>query len=155
MAKIFYLSEIVKFAIEKEQESFDFYKALAEKEENAEIKSVFETLKLEEQQHEAFYKGMLNTVTEEQTPRVHEDEEYAVYMQTLIDASRQQSPRTAAEFSDTKVAIDYAIGREKDSIIFYAGLKNLILEKDQTIVDTIIREEAKHAAKLIKLKEQL
>ena len=107
MAKIFYLSEIVKFAIEKEQESFDFYKALAEKEENAEIKSVFETLKLEEQQHEAFYKGMLNTVTEEQTPRVHEDEEYAVYMQTLIDASRQQSPRTAAEFSDTKVAIDY------------------------------------------------
>ena len=51
MPKVFYLSEILKFALEKEQQSADLYQKLANQVSDAKDKAVFERLVQEELGH--------------------------------------------------------------------------------------------------------
>lgn len=152
MAKIFYLSEIVKFAIEKEQESIDLYSALEKKVTDAGLKTTFQRLTKEEGKHKDFYSKMLTTVKPEQSPGVQEDDDYALYMQALIANSRSIPPLAEKDFTDIKAALDYAIAREKDSVLFYSNLKNFLPMREQQDVDIIIHQEERHAAILQKAK---
>ena len=54
MTKILYLSEIVKFAIEKEEQSYALYEKLHNKVSDAKAKDLFRTLMEQELQHKAF-----------------------------------------------------------------------------------------------------
>ena len=155
MTKLFYLSEIVSFAIEKEKESEALYKALSDKANTKDIKDLFHQLMLEEVQHENFYTKLLSTTPKEQTPGVKEDTEYEAYMQELIQASRSTPSLDLENITDMKIALDYAVAREKDSVLFYVGLKNYLPTHEKEKIDTIIKEEAKHVAKLLLLKKHL
>jgi Rubrerythrin. len=48
------------------------------------------------------------------------------------------------EIKDTKSALDFAIQRELDSILFYHEIRELVLETQKKMVNEIIREERKH-----------
>jgi rubrerythrin len=155
MAKVFYLSELIKFAIEKEKQSEMFYQDLASNTNNVEAKKLFETLFKEEKKHEEFYRQMLSHISEEQTPGVSEDDEYLAYMRELISSSRSVKPYSVADMSNVDNALSYGIEREKDSVLFYVGLKSLVPAQSQHYVEMMIQEEAKHMALLFKLKNQL
>jgi rubrerythrin len=146
MATVFYLSEIVNFAIEREQQSAELYQMLADNTVNAEHKKIFEQLVEEEHHHEEFYANILDQVKKEQSPNVHEGEEYAAYMKALIDEARTLKSVSDLNINDIKAVLDYGIGREKDSVVFYTGLKNFVPETAKAHIDDIIREEAKHIA---------
>jgi len=152
MSKIFYLSELLKFAVEREKESFALYTQLAEQTTQTDLKALFERLAKEEIKHEALYQELLNIENREQSPGVQEDEEYHRYMETLIDEERTSSKHLPTDFSNLKVILDYAIKREQNAILFYVGLKNYVPTKIHDKVDTIIKEETKHAAILEKIK---
>lgn len=154
MPKLFYLSEIIKFAIVKEKESYHLYKKLADFTEKQSIKEVFCQLMREEKQHEEFYKNMLKAVPKEQTAGVKEDEEYYAYVQELISASRSVQPLSIESNTGLSKILNYAIAREKDSILFYTGLKNYVSSTNQDQINKIIKEETKHAAKLLALKKE-
>jgi len=155
MTKLFYLSEIVKFAIEKEKESIALYKGLGDKASTKDMKDLFHQLMLEEEKHEDFYTRLLGATPKEQSPGVTEDAEYEAYMQELIRASRSVASLDTRKVTDMKIALDYAIAREKDSILFYVGLKNYLPAHDNKKIDTIIKEESQHMAKLLLLKKHL
>ncbi len=155
MTKIFYLSEIVKFAIEKEKESAALYKALSDTVNDKEMKGLFHQLMLEEAQHENFYTKLLDNVPKEQTPGVKEDAEYETYMQELIRESRFAPPLNLEKLTDMKAALDYGIAREKESVLFYVRLKNYLPSHDKEKIDAIIKEETQHMIKLLLLKKHL
>jgi rubrerythrin len=155
MTKLFYLSEIVEFAIEKEKESIALYQALSDKASNEDAKDLFHQLMLDEKKHKGFYTELLSTIPQEQSPGVKEDEEYNAYMQELIAAGRSIPPLSLEKLNDIKLAIDYAAAREKDSIVFYVGLKNYIPEFNNEKIDAIIKEESHHIVKLLHLKKTL
>ena len=140
MTKLFYLSEIIKFAVEKEKESVALYKNLSEKTSAKNTKNLFHQLMLEEEKHEDFYTKLLSATPKEQSPGVTENAEYEAYMRELIRASRSIHSPDAQKLTDTKFALDYAIAREKDSILFYVGLKNYLHTHDKTKIDIIIKE---------------
>lgn len=153
MSKLFYLSEIVKFAIEKEQESIELYTKLAEQAEQAEVKAIFQRLVQEEQKHKIFYGKMLEGIKVEQSPGVKEDADYDAYMMDIINSSRQAKALSADDIKNVIVALDYAIAREKDAVLFYTGLKNYVSSDDHPQVNVIIQEEEKHASILAKVKK--
>ena len=176
MAKIFYLSEIVQFAIEREKESYALYKELSKKSNTEDLKKFFSLLMEEEKKHETFYTKLLDTVPKEQSPGVKEDSEYSAYMQELIRVNRSTPPLDLDKIAEVKEAIDYAIAREKDAVLFYVGLKNFLpttnnptidatgihpvtqdlsSSYDNEEIDIIIKEEAKHVAQLLLLKQRL
>lgn len=148
MGKIVYLSEILQFAIEKERESQALYREMLEREVNPGTKKLFEYLVEQEKQHELFYAELLEHEEKQQTPKVQEDSEYVAYMRELIATSRKNAPVSELDFSDHHAVIDYAIAREKDSVIFYVNLKECVSETAHMDIDKIIKEEGKHIAAL-------
>ena len=56
--------------------------------------------------------------------------------------------------SDIK-AVELGISAEKDSILFYYGMKDLMPEPVQKTVDNIIAEEKSHLRQLSELKKKL
>lgn len=155
MAKLFYLSEVVKFAIEKEQESIELYSSLEQKVTDTELKNTFQFLTKEEHRHKIFYSKMLENVKQEQSPGVKEDEEYELYMQALISNSRSTPKLSEKDLANMPTVLDYAIAREKDSVLFYSNLKNFLPSREQQDVDAIIHQEERHAAVLQKVKNSL
>lgn len=153
MTKLFYLSEIVKFAIEKEQESIDLYNLLATQVNDDKVKDIFQKLVQEETKHKAYYSDMLSGIKQEQSPGVKEDAEYQAYMEALITSSRTVPTPSSADMQNVSKVLDYAIAREKDSVLFYSGLKNFIPASAHDHIDIIIHEEERHAAIILKVKE--
>lgn len=154
MSKIFYLSEILQFAVEREQQAADLYQKLSDQATNDERKQLFAGLVQDELGHKAFYADILASVDEESSPGVHPGEEYMAYMRQLIEADRTTEP-LPEDLSSMPLddVLDYAIAREKDSVMFYLGLKQYVPKSAQAKVDIIIEEESKHAALIASLKQ--
>jgi rubrerythrin len=157
MGKLFYFSEIVKFAIEKEKESYALYEKLANKVSDVKLKDFFRVLMQQEKHHQEFYAEMLKHVAEQQSPNVKEDEEYNAYMQELIAESRKVFALDVDKLlaSDLVSILDYAAAREKDSILFYVGLKNYLPAKECGKIDDIISEEGRHLTLLMRIKKEM
>ncbi|MFC1616981.1 ferritin family protein [Candidatus Margulisiibacteriota bacterium] len=164
MSKIFYPSELIKFAIEKEQQSYDMYKNLSEHVKNREVKEVCKLLMEQELNHEKFYEDLLNKIEDKQSPGVHEDNEYKEYMKVMIEESRVKEKEIIKfklnydqDFTTGKIKeiLDYAIEREKDSILFYVGLKPMVDKSFYDQIDHIISEEGNHIVMINNLKHVL
>jgi rubrerythrin len=155
MSKIFYFSEIVKFAIEREIESFNLYKKLAENAKDSSIKQLFLTLMTEEKAHEAFYEEILSAVKMEQTPGVSEDTEYEEYVKEMIDSGRKTKQITEVEMQDVKLAVNFALERERDAVVFYTSIKNYLASAERKHVEVIIAEELRHMVMLTNLRKKI
>jgi rubrerythrin len=57
--------------------------------------------------------------------------------------------------SDEKSAVDYAIGFEKDTLLFFYQMVDLVRPVDQPMVKTVINEEKEHIRKLVAIREEL
>jgi rubrerythrin len=155
MSKIFYLSELLKFAIERETESFDLYTHMAEETKNAELKGLFRTLAEQETKHKMFYTAMLTHTPKEFTPKANpQDDEYMNYVKGLIDSKRTAKPISSEQLQDPIQALNYAIAREHDAVLFYTGLKQYVPKESHHKVDEIIHEEMRHASILTAVKEK-
>ena len=154
MGTLFEIHEIVNFAIQREQESFELYRTLAEQVQPQELKNVFLMLMEDERQHQVYYAGLLNTLAQQTDPSLQRDEEYDAYMRVLLDSGKA-SKMPPVDMENLQATIDFAIGREKDAVLFYIGLEQFVPVKDRDIVKGIVREEARHIVKLTHIKAQL
>ena len=91
----------------------------------------------------------LAIVEEEQA----DNEELSLYLNAMADAhGGEGDPDVVESFSGKEsmaeiVAI--AVGLEKESILFYVGIKDMVPPKfGQDKIDTIIKEETQHVAQL-------
>jgi len=148
MATLFHLSEVLKFAIEKEKESKDLYEHLARDASTTGLKTFFTKLAQEETQHEKFYEKMMS-MTSKWSPS-QDSEEYDAYMRELIASSR--TVPVLSDFTNLKLVLDYAIAREKDSVLFYSGLVDYLSPADREGIYAIIREEVRHVAMLSEMR---
>lgn len=154
MSRVFYFNEIIKFAIEKEDESIALYKNLAEKINDETARKIFLRLEDEEKKHKLFYSEMLDKDLHEELPEFLAGEDYDAYMRDLIATSRT-AIMPEINVANLNAILDFAVMREKDSVIFYVGLKNYLDQKMQAKVDLIIKQEAKHAAIILAYKHNL
>jgi rubrerythrin len=86
-------------------------------------------------------------------------EEYEAYLKALIDSLVFTSDQVAREMAskvDSDVeAIQIGLGAEKDSILFYTEVRDLVRASDRDVVDKIIREEKSHMRQLLDLKKDI
>ncbi|GAK54701.1 rubrerythrin subfamily [Candidatus Moduliflexus flocculans] len=154
MGTLFDIHEIVNFAIQREQESLELYRTLAEQVQPQELKNIFLLLMEEERQHRVYYVGLLAALAQQADPSLQRDEEYDAYMRVLLDSGRI-SKTLPVDMENLQATIDYAIGREKDAVLFYTGLEQYVPAKDRETVRGIVREEARHIVKLTHIKAEL
>ncbi|MFH0840137.1 MAG: ferritin family protein [Candidatus Omnitrophota bacterium] len=155
MANVFSGSEIVGFGIEIERNGRDFYNTLAAKAQDAKAKDVFKFLEREEEKHIAVFRKILESVKEYEPPETYVGE-YFAYMTMLageyVFTQADKGKEVAKKITNDKEAIDLGIKFEKESIIFYEGMKKAVPEIQAGIVEKLVEQENAHLFKLLKLK---
>jgi rubrerythrin len=155
MSIIFSGNELLEVAVGIEKNGTAFYQALAEKTKDESAQATYRHLAAEEVKHQKTFLSMLDEVGHYQPPQDYA-EAYMFYLQSLVDSSVftdvAQARQIAAKTSSQAEALDIGIQAEKDSILFYGEMKNLVKPADQEIINNIIDEERDHLNQLSRLK---
>jgi rubrerythrin len=158
MSIIFSGSELLEVALGIERNGAAFYQALAEKTKDRSTQAIYKHLADEEIKHQKTFQAMLDVVGSYQPPQDYA-EDYALYLKSLVDSSVftdiSQAQQKAAQASSQAEALDIGIQAEKDSILFYTEMKNLVKPADRQLVLKIIDEEQGHLNRLSQLKKAL
>jgi len=158
MPDVFAGREIVEISVQIEKNGMDYYNALIKKTKNMKAKEVFKYLAGEEEKHIIIFKNILDAL-EKYEPQEVVTDEYFAYMNALasehVFTIKNKGLDMAGKTKSDKEAIRLGIGFEKDSIIFYEGMKNVVPERDKKTVDAVIEQEKTHLRKLSEIKSGL
>jgi len=151
-------SELINIAVGIERRGIAFYDIMAKSTENATTRDVFQHLADMEREHVQIFQGMLAEAGKYQISGTY-TEEYSAYLQALVDSTVFSDDMVTSEMAtqaDSDIeALELAIGAEKDSILFYYEMKELMPQRAQATVNKIITEEKSHLRQLSELKKKL
>ena len=158
MSIAFSTSELINIAIGIERRGIVFYDIMTRSTKDVASHDIFEHLTDMERQHIHIFQDMLDDVDKYQVPG-SDTEEYAAYLQALIDSTVFTNDFITSEMA-TNVnndieALELAINAEKDSVLFYYGMKDMMPRPAQSTVNKIIAEEKLHVRQLSELKKKL
>jgi rubrerythrin len=133
--------------IEKNGEAF--YRAALAKTADPQVKMLFLDLAVQEQRHHAVFEEMAGKLG---AAPMDVDEEYLTYAQVALDHALFGGPdkalALAAGAQDRRLALQAAIGFEKDTLLFFYDLRDLAGEDDRPTLSAIISEEKGHLHRL-------
>ena len=147
--------EVFEIAERIERNSVKFYLRAAEVISDHDLCQILLSLAEFEKEHEETFANMRKQISNKEWDLITFDpeNEMTLYLQTIADShifDPKQDP--SEQLKDKETADDilkYAIEAEKNSIIFYLGLKNFVPAKaGKDKVDEIIKEEMGHIAEL-------
>lgn len=155
MSYDFTANEIFEAAIRIEEGGANFYRRAAELQTNEPNRDFLQKLAVMEDAHKAAFIEMQKDITEaEKSTTVFDpNDESSLYLAAMADShGGEGSPSAASALTGQETMeeiLTIAIGLEKESILFYLGLRDLVPPKyGQNKVDTIIKEERKHVIQL-------
>lgn len=158
MGNIFAGSEVVEIGIQIEKNGRDFYTTLTKQSKNPKAAEVFKYLAGEEEKHIKAFQGILDK-TEKYEPLGLDADEYYAYMNSLasdyVFTQKNKGEEIAKTTKTDKEAIDMGIKFEKDSIVFYVGIKRVVPEYDRKIVEELVNQEQSHLKQLLELRKKI
>ncbi len=141
----FNAKEVLEMAEQIERNGDAFYRKAAEDVEGDDIKKFLLELADMEVSHEKTFQDMKNQLSDKEKEDVVFDpnEETAQYLQALADA--RVFYKKEVDTSSITEVLKEAIVAEKDSIVFYLGMKEMVPSaQGKARMDEIIREEMTH-----------
>ena len=151
----FTADEIFEVAVRIEANGASFYRKAAATQSEDINRSFLEQLANMEDHHQSTFKKMRSNLksNEKQATVFDPNQETAQYLAVMADTHGGEGSPTAADSltgnEPIQEIIDIAIGLEKESILFYLGLKDFVPpEYGQDKLDRIIREEQRHIVQL-------
>ncbi len=149
------LREVVDQALQTEKLGYQFYTTMIQRfEKEEDMKKLFAFLAKEELHHEKTFAEMLAQLKEAE-PVNWEDAEQ--YLRAIVESEfflgKNKALPSMEHVKTVEDALDFAIEFEKQTFLYFHGLKDWVKEKE--IVDRIIDEEKKHIMQLNKFKSAL
>lgn len=145
----------IEMAMEIEKNGEIFYNEIAKKTDNDDLKALFLILASQEKGHYRTFVKMLGDVKPSPHRPAVEYDQYQTYLQVALKnalfAGPDKALSLAKEAQDVQTALQVAMGFEKDTLLFFYDLRDMIAEKDQEIITEIILEEKKHLYQLMKM----
>ncbi|MBU0684128.1 MAG: ferritin family protein [Candidatus Omnitrophota bacterium] len=149
--------EMVEMGIQIEKNGKEFYSELAEKFKKESVGEVFKCLAAEEEKHIEVFNGIFASLCSYLPEEAYPDE-YFAYMNALASQyvfTRKNTGKTIAEkLKNYDEGLNLGISFEKDSILFYEGMRQMVLERDYKLIDKLIQEEKEHLKKLCELRRK-
>ncbi len=147
--------DVLEMAIQIEENGAAFYRRAAELQDDSDDKAFLEDLADMEDRHRATFEGMKQQLSDlEKTQTVFDPEkEGALYLKAMADShGGEGNPDILAFFNGRETmeeVIATAIDLEKESILFYVGLEDIVPAKyGRDKISGIIGEEKNHVAQL-------
>jgi rubrerythrin len=155
----FNLEEIFEIAEQIERNGAEFYRKSALRfKDNPDVESLLLELAAQEDSHEKIFSDLLHKVLKNDGINP-EDELTRQYLDAIAGQfifSKSESEDELTDKMSQQNIFETAIRKEKDSIVFYLGLKNVLnSSSDKKSIDLIIEEEQKHYIDLTKYAEIL
>jgi len=155
MSITFNADEVFEMAEQIERNGAKFYREAAAKISDRPVKDMFLRLAGMEDGHLRTFQQMRKTLSpqEKEGTTFDPEGEAAFYLQAMADDRGLEGKKTPTVKltgqESTQELFDIAIDAEKNSILYYVGLKGLVPEgAGRDKVEVIIREEASHLAEL-------
>lgn len=149
--------DVLQIAMRIEENGGNFYRYAVQIAPEEDAKKMFEDLAVEEDRHKEIFNRMLSGVDRVDPPESFPGE-YAAYLKNYADNNiifkKEVMDRELANVKGTASALDFAIRRELDSILYYHEMKNFISKDQHGDVDSVINEERRHFSRLSKMKEK-
>jgi rubrerythrin len=157
MSIAFSVSELINIAIGIERRGITFYDIMSRSTDNETAREVFQSLTDMEREHIQIFEDMLSEA--EKYPSETLNDEYAGYLQSLIDTAVFTDDMITSEMAtqaDSDIqALELGISAEKDSILFYYQMRELVPRPVLPLMDRIIAEEKSHLRQLSEIKKSL
>lgn len=149
-SSVFSGSEIVEMAIQTELSGFRFYDAAAQSVRGDEARQLLQWLRDQEAMHEKVFRKLLGEHAGE-GPKEQYAGQKAEFVQALLDSrvlgADPLLERDLASMSDAQI-LDFALGFEKDTILFMYEMRDYVSEMEAFTVDRLITEEKSHVQRL-------
>lgn len=151
MSYDFNAEDILKMAMEIEKNGASFYRSSAGKVDDPSAKRLLLHLASMEDDHEKTFSTMMVSLSgaEKESTVFDPAGEAALYLKALADTRVFFEKKIDSD--DMEDILKEAITAEKDSILFYLGMKDLVPESlGKGRIDAIIKEEMSHIQTLSK-----
>ena len=143
--------EIIEIAMRLEERGESFYSAAAEQATKAEVQELFEELAVQEQYHRRAFQQMGRGAVELALSPEQWDQ-FQAYTGALLKQSLFDRPdgalSQAVEAADEQNALQAALGFEKETLLFFHELRDVVKGPARQTMDRIIEEERRHIQRL-------
>ena len=150
-------AEALKWAMEIEENGEVSYNEVAAKSADREVKALFEDLAVQERGHYRVFQKMLAEVKPDpdlSSVGVQYDE-YHAYLQVVLAnalfAGSDKGLTLARKARNRETALQAAMGFEKDTLLFFYDLREMVSEAERGTISDIILEEKAHLRRLAKM----
>ncbi|MBN2592376.1 MAG: ferritin family protein [Sedimentisphaerales bacterium] len=156
MVMTYTADEIYEIAEQIERDAAEFYREAAETCPNEDIKKILFDMSETENEHLRTFQNMREKLTDEAGLSVFDPfGRSAMYLQAIADARSWEgriNPMQALTGNETaREIIEIAVESEKEMVVFYVGLKDLVyFRAGKDKVEEIIIEELNHICALLK-----
>ena len=155
---VFTASDIVEVAIRIEENGVNFYKFAEQIAKKEDEKKLFAQLAQAEVAHKKTFEKLFAGMEKSNPPESYEGE-FSAYLRSYVDNNliftKEIMDKQLANIKDTVDALDFAIQRELDSILYYHEIKKLVPAAQHEDIEKIIEEERKHFLYLTAMKKSI
>ncbi len=149
----FTIHEIIEQAVQTEKLGFQFYTTMAQRFKDEErLRSLFETLAEKELRHEKVFRELFEVIGDKEPEGL---EDISAYMRAMVESEfflgKGKSLPSMENIKSVEDAVRFAIGFEKETLLYFHGLRDAVREKE--VVDEIINEEKSHIMWLTRFRD--
>jgi len=146
-------SELVEMAVQVERGGEKFYRGAASKVQGAAPKGVFGVLANDERRHADIFLQLLARGSKQETRGIT-PEEARPYIESLVGTSvlKYLVEGKVPGLESTGEILDYALGFEKETLLFYYSIRDYLSSAAVTVIDRVISEEKRHVERISALK---
>jgi len=151
--------EVIEMAIKTEETGQIFYTNAAKKVKSKKLAELFKFLAGEEEKHQKIFKSLYKTIKENPEALPYNWDEASQYLQAITDSKFFLGSDKALNYitkaKTPESLLDYALAFEKETMLFYMEILNVIKEKNKPLVNKIIAQEKEHIQRLSVMKEMV
>lgn len=158
MSVVLSAKEIFSMAMEVEKSGRAYYQTVVKQAESKDLRDFFTYLADQEQIHFEFFKSMESEVGDF-TIEQEDWDQISAYIrastETRFFIGEEKAISFARQAGDMKQAIDYAIGFEKDTLLFFYELLSVTPPRSKKAAQKIVDEEKRHIQLLAEKRREL
>jgi rubrerythrin len=149
------INEVIEQAVQTEKLGYEFYVSMANRfDKDEKFRKFFETLAVKEQEHEKIFTGLKERIGDQ---NLEGWEEASQYLRAIVESEfflgKNKSLPSLDHLETIYDAVRFAIGFEKETLLYFLSLKDVIKEKD--LLNKIINEEKEHIVWLSDFRKSL
>ncbi len=147
------IREVIEQAIQTERLGYEFYSTMKERfKDDERFTRLFTTLAEKEITHEKRFSELLDIIKDEEPQNWEEASEYLkAIVESEFFLGRNKALPSLSHVKSIDDAINFAIGFEKETLLYFYGLLGSVREKE--VVEEIINEEKSHIKWLTAFRE--